>query len=519
MFSRLINFTKRRYKEKLILKKRLEFNNFIKSIIKKKFISKNNRNILIDGMWDNPYHFLRIFMMKFAMNETLGSNLIGIINSNTKKETINTLQSLGLKKIINTQENNIDKKYFLEARNLINKKKKLPFNYPEVFLKDDICKKNKNPIIDYKKFETLKMFAKSIYFLNFYQKVIKNDKIRCAVLSHQVTIRFSTLVWVLLKKKIPVYVMHYRNGHITARKFEKTEDLLTVKDDYLSYNNYKLLSKKKINYFLNLAKKYHKEVKRNKMGEFKFINVYKKKKYSNKSSFLQRKNLSKTNKNIFIYTNCWTDFPNCYGKQWYKNYIEWFKFTLKIASKNKNCNWIVKPHPAEKDYGTDITAKKILQEFLLNNPNIKNIKIDDDLSGHDTMNIADTIITTIGTGGIEMACSNVEVIYCGNSPYSKYKFGFFAKSKKIYKEIILNLHKTKIKKNKNQALFFYGSFLADNPKFLIYPYNNLSQILYLDIKNFSKKNYKKIFQEIGFLKKWLLSRKDGYNTFKNFYLN
>ena len=131
MFSRLINFTKRRYKEKLILKKRLEFNNFIKSIIKKKFISKNNRNILIDGMWDNPYHFLRIFIMKFAMNETLGSNLIGIINSNTKKETINTLQSLGLKKILNTQENNIDKKYFLEAKNIINKKK----NYPSITLK------------------------------------------------------------------------------------------------------------------------------------------------------------------------------------------------------------------------------------------------------------------------------------------------------------------------------------------------------------------------------------------------
>ena len=28
-----------------------------------------------------------------------------------------------------------------------------------------------------------------------------------------------------------------------------------------------------------------------------------------------------------------------------------------IASKNKNCNWIVKPHPAEKDYGK-VSAKK-----------------------------------------------------------------------------------------------------------------------------------------------------------------
>ena len=518
MFLKLINFIKRKYREKLILDKRREFNNYIKSIIQNKFTKNNDKNILIDAMWDNPYHFLRLLIIKFAMNKIYGGNFIGIINSDTKKGTIETFESLQLKKILNTNEDKIGEKYLLRAKKVFKNKKKLPFNFPYVFLEDDICKKTKNPFIDIKKSETINTAAKCIYFLDFYKNLIKTNKIECAVLSHQVTIRYSTLIWLLLKKNIPVYVTHYINGHITCRKYVKTSDLLTAKDDYLDYKSYKSLPKKKINYSINLAKKYHESVKKNRLGVFQFLNVYKKKKYTNKKNFITKKNLNKKNKNIFIYTNCWTDFPHCYGKQWYKNYIDWFRFTLKFASKNKNCNWIVKPHPAEKNYGK-VTAKKIVQKFLSQNPKINNILIEDDLSGNDTINIADTIITSIGTGSIEMACSNKEIIYCGNTIYSNYKFGFFAKSKKEYKKILLNLHKTKIKKNRKQALFFYGMYLADNPKFLIYPYNNLSQDLYIDIKNFVSKNYLKIFNEISLFKKWLLSEKSSYNTFKNYYLN
>ena len=43
--------------------------------------------------------------------------------------------------------------------------------------------------------------------------------------------------------------------------------------------------------------------------------------------------------------------------------------------------------------------------------------------------------------------------------------------------------------------------------------------LYIGIKNFVSKNYLKIFDEISLFKKWLLSGKSSYNTFKNYYLN
>ena len=289
MFLKLINFIKRKYREKLILDKRREFNNYIKSIIQNKFTKNNDKNILIDAMWDNPYHFLRLLIIKFAMNKIYGGNLIGIINSDTKKGTIETFESLQLKKILNTNEDKIGEKYLLRAKKVFKNKKKLPFNYPYVFLEDDICKKTKNPFIDIKKSETINTAAKCIYFLDFYKNLIKTNKIECAVLSHQVTIRYSTLIWLLLKKNIPVYVTHYINGHITCRKYVKTSDLLSAKDDYLDYKSYKSLPKKKINYSINLAKKYHESVKKNRLGVFQFLNVYKKKNIPIKKILSQKK--------------------------------------------------------------------------------------------------------------------------------------------------------------------------------------------------------------------------------------
>ena len=48
---------------------------------------------------------------------------------------------------------------------------------------------------------------------------------------------------------------------------------------------------------------------------------------------------------------CFSDFPNYYGRCWYSDYFEWIDFTLKIASKVNKCNWVLKPHPAEKGLG------------------------------------------------------------------------------------------------------------------------------------------------------------------------
>ena len=82
------------------------------------------------------------------------------------------------------------------------------------------------------------------------------------------------------------------------------------------------------------------------------INAFMKTKESfNKHKFLLDHNLDINKKTAVIMTNCWPDFPNLFPSNWYADYVEWLQKTLEIITKVDNCNWIIKPHPAEFKYG------------------------------------------------------------------------------------------------------------------------------------------------------------------------
>ena len=161
----------------------------------------------------------------------------------------------------------------------------------------------------------------------------------------------------------------------------------------------------------------------------------------------------------------------------------------------------------------------IFQNFQNQKGKFNNIVLDYNISGNDTIKISDTIITTMGTSAIELAAKNKEIIYCGNSPYSNFKFGKHIKNFNEYKKIIKNLHNINIKKNPDQALFYYGANIADNSKYLTYPYNSLGSKLYLKILEFIQFNEEGIKNEINILHNWIETNHDRYNVFKNFHIN
>ena len=65
-----------------------------------------------------------------------------------------------------------------------------------------------------------------------------------------------------------------------------------------------------------------------------------------------------------ILPNVFIDNLLTHDKGLYSTPIEWFTETLKIISKIKNVNWIIKPHPSEKIYNTNITAKNLFNNTI-----------------------------------------------------------------------------------------------------------------------------------------------------------
>ena len=95
------------------------------------------------------------------------------------------------------------------------------------FFYDSILKNEMIGTINHKKLNINNYIANLICFLDKYNHLINSEKLSALILSHPVNFRFSTLVFLALKNKIPVYILNYVNEYITIRKLDTLDDWLS----------------------------------------------------------------------------------------------------------------------------------------------------------------------------------------------------------------------------------------------------------------------------------------------------
>ena len=110
---------------------------------------KKNGCILIEGMWDNPHHWIRTIMLRNAIAEKYGSEMIGVYGKETKPTTYLILKFLTKNNTIKFTKKKNNKTYFKNKsinylksfnsiRELINSK--LDFDYPGFYFYDGFLK-------------------------------------------------------------------------------------------------------------------------------------------------------------------------------------------------------------------------------------------------------------------------------------------------------------------------------------------------------------------------------------------
>jgi len=161
--------------------------------------------------------------------------------------------------------------------------------------------------------------------------------------------------------------------------------------------------------------------------------------YVRKEDFVKKYELDPQKKNIFIMLHAFTDWPrsSC-GKMIFRDYAEWFKETLMFALKDKSVNWIFKRHPSDQFYPTtDIHYN----ELFSNCPtNVLYFSNKDRLDTRTVINVADAIITCVGSAGFEIpACAGIPSILGGRSWYSSIGFTINADTKENYFNILKKL--------------------------------------------------------------------------------
>lgn len=159
-----------------------------------------------------------------------------------------------------------------------------------------------------------------------------------------------------------------------------------------------------------------------------------------KDDWIERNKVDKTKKNICIMCHCMSDNSTTSEAGLYPDYYHWVVDTLRIISKIKNVNWILKAHPSRKYYGEGDRIYNLFRKF----GDEENIYIlDDSLNSNIVFDLADAIVTVRGTAGLEYSSEGIPVIIAGKGFYDGFGFTIEPKTVKEYEKILENCDKIK----------------------------------------------------------------------------
>ena len=534
VFKKILKLKNMNFFNKLYRKVHEETNVLLINIYKiysilsyKKIINKNinqKGTILIEGMWDNPHHWLRTIIIRNAIAEKYGSKILGVYYDKTKLTTYLILKALTNNNLFKFKKNSKKKNKYIEKsrqhlktvkniKELINSR--INYNFPVFYFYDGFCKKFDLATcgLDTKGLDL--ELAKCMELLDYYNNFFNNQKIDAAILSHIVTIRYSCMAWILLTKKIPIFFTQYTNDHIVIKKLSSVEDMLNPKDDAPNISELRKVDEnKKIN-LIKIGEEYIKNNRNGTTDQMSIFKTYKKKNpyYVDKIDFLKKNKFHIEKPLVVIMAPCFVDFPNYYGPNWYSDYFELMEFTLKTISKIDSCNWSLKPHPAENRLGKN-TLKELFPEDKISN----NIRYwPTDATSTEVFEFADLLITARGSSGLLYGVEKKKVLAAVSSAYTDFKVCEAVNNKEDYRESLNNINELINKEfdfsDTNIAKMFLAISLAEDKTKLSFPYGFFSQELYKTINKFIKNNNKKIENEIKKIKLWERSGSDRYNTY------
>ena len=520
--NNLAKFNKSKFvrnKERLRKSSLLLLNEWGKEKIKK----RNNKNILVDCMWNNPNFWFRYVLVRNALH-LYNSNqyaLFGEYSLKIEKFICNIFKFNSLGSLYHQSKPNLS--YIKKALELLRNVKNandflelnLPYSFPASVLYDGILKKQNKSTIDLEDNNLPYYLAECISYLNNAYKLFDNYKFDIVLLSHCQEYSYASLAWLATKRNIPVYVLYGEFG--TCRFF-----FLSEPNDIFAYpsrptkNQIKNLPSQIKKDFISEGKKLIKERFDGKSNDPGSILAYvKRNKSITKNKICNKYNWDKNKSLIGIYCSNWFDYPHGSGLKSYTDFKDWIDSVLMIAKDNTSVNWLFKAHPCDDIYpsleGATINS-------LVNSLNLNHIRCaSKQWTGKDLIKSLDGITTCHGTIGFEATILGKPVLVPYSGWYADLGFVQNALNRDNYLRILNSdwyLNKPKRKQINlcaiASAIYFgkpnWQKFIFDDDINQDKIYETLSQKLH-------KYNYD-LTKEVQLINDWFKSKSKYYQVFK-----
>ncbi len=480
--------------------------------------------ILCDGLWDHPHHWLRAAIFRRAAAKHFGSELVGLYEESTPPKVISSLRSLGLTAEEIVPES-VPSKCTRQARDMLKDvqtprqilEMTFPDNYPAHYFYDGVLKSNQIGQVNGAHPALSGHLGKALHYLDFYDKLLNRHDIRAVLVSHPTNIRFSTLVWTALKRSIPVFVMNYTNQHITIRKMVRKDEFIGAVIDYPSPRERDSFCPEEREKLIQWGREFLEAQRTGREGQISMVGVYGNGnlQYAQRSDFCRKFGGNPDKPNIVIMGNCFPDFPNIYGPSYFTDYVDWLNVTLDAIKNNRDCNWILKPHPAEHLYGKNVTLRTLIGDSLPENL----FYWPEDMSGIEIAAYADCIVTANGTSAIEYSAFGKRTLVSRECPYTPWEFVNFTRSKQDYIQALQNISTLPLPSDRQRedAQIYAALSLAGplDKKALRFPWGLKSFLLWPGLSDFINDNQDGIQNEVDTISEWLDSGNHCYNVYRS----
>ena len=317
---------------------------------------------------------------------------------------------------------------------------------------------------------TFKVIYNTLFKILFIKRYIKNNNIKLLITTSYSYASISSIgirIALSLKKKVLMV------GGSEYKIFRNYSDCLNGFDKLFSkkFSSFYKVSKNRknsIKYFSERVnglgiKNIDNKKKINAYDRDVFRAFYKKKNLSKKELYSLLK-LDDLNKPICTFAlHAFRDANHLYGNLIFESFYDEFLETINFLKKNNNFYWLVKVHPAAKQYGENGLVEKILKEYKIDNVKI----IPEFISAKTIINLSDKLVTSRGTIALEFAGIGKKPIITANTYYKNFGFTINPKSKKQYFNNLIDLKfSKKLSSNKSliakEILYFIKVILTRN---------------------------------------------------------
>lgn len=482
------------------------------------------RNVLIDGMWDNPNYWTRYAILRRALNVSLARE-VGLVGIHSKKKVRLTFAALG---VVDTVDygyfSRRSKRHINAAYELLNQvtepnellRLELPTGFPPSLLYDGILKRQRRSTIDLCDPLLIDYVADALACIEAAKNILAKEKFDLVVLSHALDYTYGSLAWRAVQEGIPVIVLY---GNFGAARFLR----LTNPSDLFAYpmrpsvSDMNSLNEEQISSLREQGAKQLTARFTGRTDDVGAIYAYHRRRNAASRELLCERFGWKPEKPIIgVYNSNWFDYPHSCGLRYFRDFLDWIEETLLVAKNHDLVNWVFKSHPCDDWYGS-MNGPRL--EDLVTKVDLPHIRLaDKEWNGQDLILALDGIVTCHGSIGIEAVAlgTPVSVVYPGW--YGHAGFVTCPKNRDDYLAMLKTAwwRRSDKEQNKSKAELFSGWMfcLPDWHGGYKYLDDSRQEAIYPNIPEFISRNQKAIDRETVELSNWFETGSIYYHLFK-----